>query len=86
MSANPVQAKAHEPTGDQISVRDVAVEYPANTPFYIAHGWYFDPTIAEIYQAGNFDFKLQVDGVYIKESFVDRTKSITEDGFLILIH
>ena len=44
--------------------------FTAGAPFHIAHGWI---AFSDEQAIGVIDFKLQVDGVYIKEDFVERS-------------
>ncbi len=59
----PVNAGAPAPTGDRIMVLPPPdpAEYPANTPFFIQHGWYPGPDVTP----GQWFFALEVDGVRI---------------------
>jgi len=47
-----------------------SVTFTAGTPFHIAHGWI---GFSDDQAIGVSDFKLQVDGVFIKEDFVERS-------------
>lgn len=86
MSVNPVQAKSHETTGEKIDINyDGTFTYPAETAFYISHGWWLAPKYEIKYPTGGYEFRLDIDGEYIEEDYIDRTKVIDEElGFLIL--
>jgi hypothetical protein len=65
------------PTGDRISVfLDGSQDFPADTAFYIQHGW----QVSSAFPVGLWDFKLEVDGVYVKESYVSRSVTPGDDG------
>ena len=72
----PVMAKKLEPTGEQINVRtDPEIGgYPANTPFYIRHGWMSilepgePPDLAKFAKSR---FELEIDGELVEEDYVE---------------
>jgi hypothetical protein len=80
----PVVAKNEAPSGEQINVRigDEAIIYPANTPFYIRHGWMSSiapgepPDVAKFAKSG---FALEVDGVYIDEDYIDIVRAAGDE-------
>lgn len=75
MMVSPVQAARHVPIGDQINIYESgSQEFEAGKPFYISHGW-----IEVEYAFGRFDFRLEVDDVFVEESYVDRTVIFIED-------
>lgn len=79
ISVNPVQAKPMEPTGTRIILYEAETAvFPADAPFYISHGWYHDPFYEPKLSVGGFDFKLELDGEYTEETYVDRTKIIDD--------
>ena len=66
-TATPAVADARAPVGDKIGLYySGSKEFPAGAPFYIQHGWIQS---SEDEAIGAFDFKLEVDGVYVKENF-----------------
>ncbi len=70
LMVSPVQAAAHQPTGDQINIYDSgAQEYPADTAFYILHGW----LIAKPNSIGWLAFELEVDGAIIPATYIDHS-------------
>jgi len=70
LMVSPVQAAAHQPTGDQINIYDSgAQEYPANTAFYIQHGW----LILKPNSIGWLAFELEVDGALIPATYIDHS-------------
>lgn len=67
VTVTPVAADARAPVGDKINLYyGGSLEFPAGAPFYIQHGWVQS---SEDDAIGAFDFKLEVDGVYVKEDF-----------------
>jgi hypothetical protein len=55
-----------EPVGERISFWDPPSEFTAGAPFNIRHGW----TLTSNGEAlGIYDFKLEVDGVLVREDF-----------------
>lgn len=63
----PVAADARDPVGGRINLfLGPTQEFPAGEPFYIQHGWVQPPTDGAI---GLFDFRLDVDGVFVQEDF-----------------
>lgn len=65
--ATPVAADAKEPVGDRIGIYyDGSMEFSANAPFHIRHGWVQSSDDNAI---GIFDFELDVDGVRRSEDF-----------------
>lgn len=62
----PEAADRNVPVGNQIRVRDAAINFTAGTPFNIRHGWLQPSTDEAI---GIFDFTLDVDGVPQPETF-----------------
>ena len=79
MIVSPVLASKPVPTGDQITVYD-SVQFPANTAFYISHGWQLAP---EDLRSG-YDFKLEVDGEFMEETFVDRYPTIFDENTVFI--
>ena len=79
MIVSPVLASKPVSTGDQITVYD-SVQFPANTAFYISHGLQLAP---EELRSG-YDFKLQVDGEFVDETFVDRYTTIFDDNTVFI--
>lgn len=81
MLATPVFAGGPVRIGEQLRVQPVVIDFPANQPFHIAHGWLSgtpgvekcvpDPSTTPN-PIGLAEFRLEVDGVYVDESFVDR--------------
>jgi hypothetical protein len=66
-TVTPVAADARGPVGEKISLYyGGSLEFPAGAPFYIQHGWVQPSTDDAI---GVFDFKLDVDGVFVQEDF-----------------
>lgn len=66
-TVTPVAADARGPVGDRINLfLGPSQEFPAGEPFYIQHGWIQPSTDDAI---GVFDFKLDVDGVFVQEDF-----------------
>ncbi len=62
----PAAADRQTPVGDQIRVRNASIEFSADTPFNIRHGWMQPDTDDAI---GIFDFTLDVDGAAQPETF-----------------
>ena len=79
MIVNPVLASKNVPTGDRITVYD-SMTYPADTAFYVSHGWQLAPEDIR----GGFDFKLEVDGKFVEETYVDRTTTIFDDNTVFI--
>jgi len=76
--STPALAREHEPTGDRIWILDSgAQDYPANTPFYIMHGW---GDVAPGTPAAQVRFELEVDGVVAKPTYVERSLEHGPDG------
>ena len=50
----------NEPVGERINLYQESIEFPAETPFHIMHGWV---QTSEDEAIGIFDFELEVDGV-----------------------
>lgn len=62
----PVLAGEHEPTGERINIFDSGYQtYPAGEPFHIFHSWITDSI------PGQKFFELEVDGVYLKPTYVE---------------
>jgi hypothetical protein len=75
----PALAGEKAPTGERININDSGAQtFQAGEPFYIMHGWgemhppYTNP--------GQTIFKLEVDGAYVKPTFVERFTIISEEG------
>ncbi len=67
ITVTPVAADAREPVGDRINLFfGGSIEFTTGAPFYIQHGWVQS---SEDDAIGAFDFKLDVDGVFVKEDF-----------------
>ena len=79
MIVNPVLASKAVPTGDRITVYSSG-EYPADTAFHISHGWQVEPEELR----GGFDFKLEVDGKFVEETFVDRYTTTFDDNTVFI--
>jgi len=87
--AAPALASEHEPTGDPIILRcpdpempecTGVQEYPANTAFYISHGWtYMSPR----WVVGQGRFELEVDGVNVQPTFVEFTRIPGEPQYFL---
>ena len=74
----PALANPHEPSGSRISLFFSGdQEFPANTAFYINHGWSQE---SAKYPLGLFDFELEVDGVWVNETYVERSTNVGEEG------
>ena len=70
LMVSPVQAAAHQPTGDQINIYvSGAQEYPANTAFYILHGF----EIIKPFSIGWLAFELEVDGAIIPATYINNS-------------
>lgn len=70
LMVSPVQAAAHQPTGDQIDIYESgAQEYPANTAFYILHGF----EIIKPFSIGWLAFELEVDGAIIPATYINNS-------------
>ena len=79
--ATPALAREKEPTGDRINIYySGPQEYPANTPFYIAHGWIevLPRAISDLVR-----FELEVDDVIVKPTYVEHSTVVGEDGPLL---
>jgi len=83
--ATPAFAREHEPTGDQIVIRcdDPDAQYcwdtgnyPADTAFYISHGWI---DLSPSYVPGQIRFELEVDGVNVPPTYVEFTRNHDPD-------
>jgi hypothetical protein len=73
----PVQAAQHRTTGEQIDIYESGEqEFPANTAFYIAHGWQFDKGLS----IGLMEFSLDVDGDEVSPTYIDNTQTTLEDN------
>jgi hypothetical protein len=69
-AAPGVLAASHERTGAQIQVTGGAFQtFPAGQPFFVAHGWFYEPRVMPA--VGKFRFSLTVDGVEVRPSFID---------------
>jgi hypothetical protein len=79
--ATPALAREKEPTGDRIIIHPMNApptqDYPAETPFYIAHGWIEIPPHAV---PGQVFFELELDGVIVKPTYVEHTTVVGEYG------
>lgn len=76
--ATPALAREREPTGNRINILESGTQdYLAGTPFYIAHGWLEVPPHAV---PGQVRFELELDGVIVKPTYVERTTVVGEDG------
>ncbi len=74
--ATPVLAREKEPTGSQIDISWSGMQdYSANTPFYIAHGWY---EVRPHAVPGQVGFDLELDGVVVKPTYVEQTTVVDE--------
>lgn len=66
----PALAQGHTLSGDRLGLFfSGSLEFPANTAFHIRHGFVQE----QGYPLGRYDFRLKVDGVSLKETYVDRT-------------
>lgn len=64
---NSIAAAGNGPVGTRITLNpSPPPTFPAETPFHIYHGWVQSSEDGAI---GIFDFKLEVDGVLLKEDF-----------------
>jgi hypothetical protein len=69
--AIPAAAKTKEPVGQWISLGPASpTEFDANTAFHIIGGVYL--WLPDDVPIGLYEFKLELDGVYLEEDFVDR--------------
>lgn len=67
----PAAAGKKVPVGERVILTFGGTDtFTAGAPFHIAHGWILEFNTDSM---GIFDFKLEVDGVPLKEDFVDRT-------------
>jgi hypothetical protein len=83
MLVSPVLASTHTPTGDQINLFfSDSQEFPAGTAFFVRHDW----LEGRGYPVGIFDFQVELDGVSVRETYVERTITVGENGpeFLFL--
>lgn len=80
----PAVAGPNEPTGEQILLLcdgpfcSGTLEYPANTPFYIDHGWVLMPTKGD--QPGQYAFQLELDGSTVDPTYVDHWTEVKGFG------
>lgn len=80
----PVMAAKLEPVGEQINVRigPETGDYPANSPFYIRHGWMSilgtgePPDVAKFAKSR---FELEIDGEFVEEDYVDTIRVAGEE-------
>lgn len=77
--ATPAAAGTNIPVGDQIRIRNLSIEFPANTPFHIRHGWIQPSSDSAI---GVFDFALEVDGIFQREDYKGFTAASGEPDLL----
>jgi hypothetical protein len=76
--ATPVLAREKEPTGERIDISwSGTQDYPANTPFYIAHGW---GDVSPHAVPGQVLFELELDGVMVKPTYVEQMTVVGEEG------
>jgi hypothetical protein len=84
----PALAKEQEPTGERINIHcgyepadcSGTQDYPANTAFYIGHGWlYWTPR----WVPGQARFELEVDGVIVQPTFVQFTRIPGEPEYFL---
>lgn len=74
---SPALAGAHSPTGERLGLFFSGTqEFPANTAFFVRHGWAQE----QGYPMGRFGFILEVDGIAVKETYVERTIIEDSDG------
>jgi hypothetical protein len=80
----PVMAAKLEPVGEQIHIR-IGPEiryYPANTPFFIRHGWMsiLDPKKpSDVAKFAKSRFELEIDGEPVEEDYVDIVRVAGDD-------
>ena len=76
--ATPLLAREKEPIGDRISVFGSGTqEYTAGEPFHITHVLIEVPPLAV---PGQVQFELELDGVIVRPTYVERTTVVGEDG------
>lgn len=81
--ATPVLAGKREPIGTKIGLfGESPVHFDAGEPFYISHGW---ANPSDITGVGLFRFALEVDGTFVKESFVMRSAESGDPDILTWI-
>lgn len=75
----PAFAKEKESTGERIMLTaSGTISFPANTAFYIRHGW---GDMTPPYTApGQVLFELEVDGALVKPTFVEYITSVMDYG------
>ena len=64
--ASSAAAGTNVPVGTRLSLYVAEIEFPANTPFHIRHGWIQPSTDSAI---GIFDFALDVDGIFQPDAY-----------------
>ena len=82
LAAAPALAHGKERVGDRIGLFSPApLTFPAGEPFHIAHGHAVSPEegASPPVPIGRFDFRLDIDGTYMRTDFVERTVT-SEDG------
>lgn len=72
LMASPVSAIGPTYVGDRIFANADGQSYPADTPFYISHGWGGNLGVDPLGFEAKASFTLEVDGELISEDFVDR--------------
>jgi hypothetical protein len=66
------------PTGDRLSLFDPPPDYPANTAFFVRHGWV--PITASLQHGiGIYGFTLSVDGQDVKPTALQNGFAFTDD-------
>jgi hypothetical protein len=79
--AGGASASSHQPVGEQINVLiGFPTTFAAGQPFNIRHGHGVD---ADADAIGVYEFKLQVDGAYVREAYVDRSVNTGDPDTLI---
>jgi len=81
-SVTPAAADQKIPVGTRINLHNPPATFTAGAPFYITHGFLFyvgQGSVSDQNMRGVYDFKLEVDGVYQKAAFVDRTLNTSND-------
>ena len=69
--AVPASAKSKVRVGDRIIVHPPDKTFPQNTPFHIAHGWYWTKGDEPRIPKGTLGFNLELDGKKVNRDFVE---------------
>ncbi len=73
--AVPASAKAKVRVGDRIIVHPPDKVFPPNTPFHIAHGWYWTKEHEPHIGKGKLDFNFELDGKKVNRDFVEMNET-----------